>query len=791
MEPQQNPNQAEPPPVSARPNSGEPTGGSYRHDVDLRFVTPPWLGRIYFDLRMGRDVRGRGRPLALPRSVRRHNRYAAAVLGQMLVSWIAALVVLAAWLSQIGCGSQVAGPGLDDGDKNSGGIQVSVVWPEASAKMIPAGAESILLVVVDKATGEELGRGLLTRAISTTAIAGLPAGRLCTVTATAHPNADGTGTAQAAASQDITIPENQNAELNLSLASTIVAVEVTPSTADKKTGELLALTATATDAEGNVVLVDASKWQWVSDDPSIARVEAPGQVALLLPGSVTVRATDLESGKVGVCQATITAAPFTPVISVTGSPCSVGGTISLDVEADSVPTDVATAEWDFDGDGTYERTISGSIATSVACPVAGSKTVHLRVTAQSGAVGEATVAVTVNPRAGGVVRLESIGTISATNISDNNMPVCSSLDGTNVFAMYTTPQARTVVAMRPPHAGDAWPTIVLDPTTKLDGWHDGPTVICDGEDYVHCWVGVHNTDWKYYRSVQPVRTVEDFNAGFADVSAELPPGEITYPRAWTDAQGDVYFTWRDRGANNGGRAWFGFYDASAQTWRTTLLFDDQTVVSGAPFPFTTGKLPLAIGPDGRIHTVALWSNQSLGCDTAWDPTYAYSDDQGITWRRSDGSAYDLPIRHETGNPQILVARSVMGAIMTPASVAVERDGTVHVLVTEGKDPTFGWGLWRISSNGSSWSPRAFVNNASPYGVSTGPASQVDQIAIMTTLGTYFGRSRGTSWSFALADYGSSDNQYVRWDGQGYGRSGVRHFLVPRKGTYELFYGAIQ
>ncbi len=81
-----------------------------RHFIDLRFVTPRLLGPgRYFVLRIGKDRRDGPRPYTVPGRVRRRNRTVAALLLQMLAAWVVALVVLFAWLSQMGCGASAVG----------------------------------------------------------------------------------------------------------------------------------------------------------------------------------------------------------------------------------------------------------------------------------------------------------------------------------------------------------------------------------------------------------------------------------------------------------------------------------------------------------------------------------------------------------------------------------------------------------------------------------------------------------------------------------------------------------
>ncbi len=365
-------------PDQGRTAPSEPT--TYRHDVDLRFVTPRWLGRIYFDLRIGKDIRQERRPLALPRAVRRHNRVAAAVLAQMAISWVTAVIFLGAFLTQIGCGSQVvditeptdpssiSGPagGTDTTTEPTGGgtlteptgggtplepgsgetgitepsggeettadpgeLTFSVVWPEVESRLIPTAAQSIVLVVTDMATKAELGRAVLTRTNTSATLGSLPAWHSCLVAATARPNLDGSGIAQAMGSQIVTIPSGSSVAVSLTLATTITAVQISAPRTQMTVGSTATFVPTAKDTRGNIVLVSNAKWSWQASPSTVARVDANGLVTALAPGTASVTVTDLESGKSASLGVTVP----TPGMSVTPTSLDFGtATTALTIE---------------------------------------------------------------------------------------------------------------------------------------------------------------------------------------------------------------------------------------------------------------------------------------------------------------------------------------------------------------------------------------------------------------------------------------------------------------------------
>jgi len=287
----------------------------YRHSVDLRFTTPGWLGRFYFDLRMGHDQRGGTRPYAVPVDVTRRNRVIATVLAQMLISWVAILGLIFMWLFQMGCGAGLgpdmpgrAGGPSAAGTGGTGAISVQVAWPEASAEMIPSAAHSIKLVVTRKDGGEQLGETVIPHGTETATLSDLPAGVVCVVTATAHPNPDGTGTAQAQAVQEVTIPDGSDVPVSFSLASRISTVELAQTELSGQVGGTAPITATAKDESGSAILVE-STWTYLSSNPGVASVDPSGVVTYITPGTVTITVTEEESGRSAIVTVDCSAPP--------------------------------------------------------------------------------------------------------------------------------------------------------------------------------------------------------------------------------------------------------------------------------------------------------------------------------------------------------------------------------------------------------------------------------------------------------------------------------------------------
>jgi len=91
-------------PIEQAPAGGRASSGSHRHAVDIRVVTPGWLGGAYVDVRMGRDHRAVPRAHLVARPVRRMNRFVFAMGAQMAAAWLLWVGLGFYWVTQSACG---------------------------------------------------------------------------------------------------------------------------------------------------------------------------------------------------------------------------------------------------------------------------------------------------------------------------------------------------------------------------------------------------------------------------------------------------------------------------------------------------------------------------------------------------------------------------------------------------------------------------------------------------------------------------------------------------------------
>ena len=194
-----------------------------------------------------------------------------------------------------GCG----GSGAVAVPTGTGRATLEIIWPELSdTRLIPVAAGSI--TVSFSLSGAIVSTQTVTRPTSgntsTVSFTSLPQGTL-TVVATAFPTTTGTGVAQATATTTAVIVADQTTTVSITMASTITALSISPSSPSLTTGNTSQLTMTALNASGSTVLTSTSTVTWASSNTAIATVSSTGLVTAVAAGSATITVTESESGK--------------------------------------------------------------------------------------------------------------------------------------------------------------------------------------------------------------------------------------------------------------------------------------------------------------------------------------------------------------------------------------------------------------------------------------------------------------------------------------------------------------
>jgi|GEM_PF-2601240 len=215
--------------------------------------------------------------------------------------------LLSQWLSLAACILLLSGCGGAGSMQNiqttlstssrAGRVSITVQWPPRG-RLIPVASNSITVVLMQggaSISSQLLARPALggTSSVSFTNLA--PGGY--SMSAIAFPNADGSGVAQARGASSVTVTAGQTTPVTVNMLSTISTLSLTPNAFALGAGQTYALTATAKDSLGDIVLLTPGKLNWNTNNSAVAKVDTSGNVSGVTTGPATITVTDTESGK--------------------------------------------------------------------------------------------------------------------------------------------------------------------------------------------------------------------------------------------------------------------------------------------------------------------------------------------------------------------------------------------------------------------------------------------------------------------------------------------------------------
>ncbi len=218
--------------------------------------------------------------------------------------------------------------------------------------------------------------------------------------------------------------------------------------------------------------------------------------------------------------------------------------------------------------------------------------------------------------------------------------------------------------------------------------HDCISFGIDGLGHMHISWGMHGDAYHYAKSVVPVTGTNAIVFG-PDGTMTGKENSVTYPQFLTLHNGDLLYFFREGGSGNGD-LFLNRYSIAAQQWTNVHL----TGTSQMSFIKGTGWSPNynaywqtpCIDASGNIFLIWTWRYNSdspageVGYQTNHDYDYAWSPDGGLTWKRSNGMNYVLPIneRGENGNTNSIAEKILSipegSSLMNQSGMCLDRSG---------------------------------------------------------------------------------------------------------------------
>jgi hypothetical protein len=161
--------------------------------------------------------------------------------------------------------------------------------------------------------------------------------------------------------------------------------------------------------------------------------------------------------------------------------------------------------------------------------------------------------------------------------------------------------------------------------------HNSISIAVDGDGYLHVSWDHHDTKLRYAKSRSPL----SLDLGNEESMTGITEQKVTYPEFYNLPNGNLLFFYRS-GSSGRGNMIINSYSVKDKKWsqiQSNLLNGEDK--RSAYWQATVDK-------KGIIHLSWVW-RESWDVSTNHDICYARSKDGGLTWEKSNGEKYNLPI----------------------------------------------------------------------------------------------------------------------------------------------------
>jgi hypothetical protein len=183
--------------------------------------------------------------------------------------------------------------------------------------------------------------------------------------------------------------------------------------------------------------------------------------------------------------------------------------------------------------------------------------------------------------------------------------------------------ASTWQTLRTPYSGDATDA------------HKSISLTVDGAGIVHIAWGQHNNALNYAKGLKSGSLALGPKVGMTGNKEN----KLSYPEFYRLANGNLIFLYRDGGSGNGNLI-INYYNTKTGSWKR--LQDNLIDGEGQ----RSAYWQLATDKAGAIHISWVW-RETPDVASNHDLAYACSKDGGLTWQKSTGELYKLPITAAT------------------------------------------------------------------------------------------------------------------------------------------------
>lgn len=217
-----------------------------------------------------------------------------------------------------------------------------------------------------------------------------------------------------------------------------------------------------------------------------------------------------------------------------------------------------------------------------------------------------------------------------TTIFRNNSLVTQ---GDEQYVSYYDAEGYVVLGKRKLNS-DKWTLHRTQYKGKVKDAHNVISMMVDGDGYLHVAFDHHGNALNYCRSLAP----HSLELGKKEPMIGTSEEDVTYPEFYALSGGDLLFVYRS-GASGCGNLVMNRYSVKQRKWYRVqnVLIDGEGK--------RNAYWQICVDERGTIHLSWVW-RETWKVETNHDLCYACSYDKGVTWYKTNGEKYDLPIRME-------------------------------------------------------------------------------------------------------------------------------------------------
>ncbi len=243
------------------------------------------------------------------------------------------------------------------------------------------------------------------------------------------------------------------------------------------------------------------------------------------------------------------------------------------------------------------------------------------------------------------------------------------------FTGYYDENSNLILAKRKVNSSD-WEKVKTPYKGNTKDAHNDISIAIDGDGFLHISWDHHDTKLRYAKGKSPM----SLDLGEEQSMTGKEELKVTYPQFYNLPNGNLLFFYRS-GASGRGNMVINWYDLKSKTWSQL----QQNLVNGEEK--RSAYWQSCVDQQGVIHLSWVW-RESWDVSTNHDLCYARSKDGGITWEKSSGENYKLPITASTAEIAWKIPQK--SSLINQTSMATDENGNPYIATywSENKIPQY-------------------------------------------------------------------------------------------------------